>query len=607
MTYRLTVLPSGNAIEYKPGPNMLELLHQSGFLAESPCGGRGTCGKCRVRLVEGNLPKPGKNELSLLTDGELERGMRLACLVYPEGDLTLELTGNESGHQILTEGYLPDFTRRPAVRKSVHPIPKPTLHNQRSYEELVLEQTGASEVSLTVLQQLSLDSENYTAVQYNERLVAVETGDTTAKAYGLAIDIGTTTVVVALVDLNTGRELGVNSAINAQKEFGLDVLTRITYIQEQGKVGLQSLRQVVVNSLNEMVAKLCMEQGVEMDFIYDIAIAANNTMQHILLGINPSPLGRSPYAPVFQAARYVPARHIGLRVGRGSRAYFLPAVSAYIGADIVAGAHICGLEKQEENVLFIDIGTNGEIVLAHEGKLLCCSCAAGPALEGMNISSGMRASEGAVEDVRISAAGVWLKVIGDVPAAGLCGSGILAAVAQLLESGVIKSDGKLEKADKLPQSDYRQTLLAYADGKRAIELCTIPNRLLVTQKDVRQIQLAKGAILSGFYALLDQAGIAMEQLSRVLVAGQFGAHLPVESLVGCGILPAEVADRIEYVGNSSKTGAYVALLSTHARAEMETLARHMNYVELSAVEGYEKLFLRCLQFPEREVCDEKTI
>lgn len=414
--------------------------------------------------------------------------------------------------------------------------------------------------------------------------------------YGIVIDIGTTTVVTALIDLKTGKELANASMINAQKQYGLDVLTRITYEYEHPDCGIQKLKEAIVNSINAMIGEACQEAGVDRRNIREIDVAANCTMMHMLLGVDARSIGRSPYRPVFTEAKDLPAREIGIEAAEDTRLYCLPQVSAYIGADIVAGAYVCELWKERGNVLFIDIGTNGEIVLASNGRLLSCSCAAGPALEGMNISSGMRASEGAVEDVEITDQGIRLKVIGGQEPVGLCGSGILAVVKELLRTGIVKKTGVFVKKDKLKEDDYRYPMIQMNGTKREFILCENP-KLLVTQGDVRQVQLAKGAILSGFMALLGKAGISMEDLDKVMIAGQFGAHLPAESLIGTGILPREVEGKLVYLGNSSKTGAYMTLMSERVKREMELLAGKMEYMELAETENYERIFTESMIFP----------
>jgi uncharacterized 2Fe-2S/4Fe-4S cluster protein (DUF4445 family) len=346
-----------------------------------------------------------------------------------------------------------------------------------------------------------------------------------------------------------------------------------------------------------MIDEICGRSRADKAEISEIDVAATCAMLHMLLGEDARPLGKAPYRPRFTESRTLPAKDIGIKAGEGTILYCLPSVSAYIGADIVAGAYVCGLRQKAGNVLFIDIGTNGEIVLAHEGKLLCCSCAAGPALEGMNISSGMRASDGAIEDVKITARGIELTTIGGKSPEGLCGSGILAAVRELLRTGVVRRQGAFIKKDGLDSGDCRYKYLRVNGTKREFVLNENPE-ILVTQADVRQVQLAKGAILSGFAVLLSEAGLSMESLDEVMIAGQFGAHLPASSIVGTGILPRALRDKIVYVGNTSKTGAYMSLMSGKAKKEMEELRECMEYLELAGTPHYDRVFAESMIFPE---------
>lgn len=522
---------TGRKICCDEGENLLKVLLDAGIFVDNPCNGTGICGKCKVRILSGEISPMSDEERKFLKPEEVQAGVRLSCMTEVSGEVEVELLQKERKHKVLTHGYMPEFEKNA-----------------------------------------------YTS------------------GYGIAVDIGTTTVVTALVNLTTGEELANASMINAQKHYGLDVLTRITYEYEHPESGIGELQKAIVNSLNAMIDEVCQEAAVEKEQIREIDVAANCTMMHMLLGVDARSIGRSPYQPEFVSARELPAREIGLSLPEDTRLYCLPHVSAYIGADIVAGTYVCQLQKEHGNVLFIDIGTNGEIVLASRGRLLCCSCAAGPALEGMNISSGMRAADGAVEDVRITEKGIILKTIGDEEPAGLCGSGILAVVKELLKAGIVKKTGVFVKKDKLDDGDYRKPMIRMNGTKREFILRDDPE-LLVTQSDVRQVQLAKGAILSGFRALLEKAEIQMEELDKVMIAGQFGAHLPAESLTGTGILPEAVKDRLVYVGNSSKTGAYMALMSESVKREIEELAGRMEYMELAETDNYERLFAESMIFP----------
>ena len=605
---KIKVNGDNKEILYGDGENLLEILLREGFFVDNPCNGKGVCGKCRIKVTEGHIEEPAETEKELLSRRELESGIRLSCLVNPTEDISVELLQKEGEHKVLTAGYIPEFEFNPNIKKILVNIKKPGLKNQIPFEEQFKIATGVKNVNISSLFRSEYIEGKYTATVCNDEIIEIEQGDTTNRIFGLAVDIGTTTVVCELVDMSTGKQMAHSSMINAQKHFGLDVLTRITYEIENPENGIEKLQSAIVDSMNEMIEDVCRQTGTEKKYIYEICVGANCTMMHMLLGINAKTIGKSPYAPIFTGSKDIPARDIGINISERGRIYCLPSVSSYIGADIVAGAYVCGLKDKKGNVLFIDIGTNGEIVLSKAGKLVSCSCAAGPALEGMNISSGMRASEGAIEDIEIEKDGsINLKIIGDKEPVGICGSGILAAVRELVRSGIIKKDGAFIKKDTLDGQDFRNSLIQMNGRKREFVVWEkkitgnkddITEKILITQGDVRQVQLAKGAILSGFIALLNKAGITMEELDKVMIAGQFGAHLPADSLTGTGILPEDVKDKLEYVGNSSKVGAYMALMSSDVKREMEELAVNMDYMELGAMEGYERLFSDCLIFPE---------
>lgn len=510
--------------------NLMEALLKEGIFVDNPCNGKGLCGKCKIKVLEGEVSPITETEKRFLREEEIKEGIRLSCLTEAIGEVHVEVLQKERKHKVLTKGYVPAFEK-----------------------------------------------------------------DEEKEGLGICIDIGTTTVVTTLVDMCTGEELAHASMINAQKHYGLDVLTRITYEYEHPETGIEELQTAIVSSIQAMIEEVCNESGKLKEEIKEIDVAANCTMMHMLLGVDAKPIGKSPYKPVFLEAKELYAKEIGLKCADDTKLYCLPQVSAYIGADIVAGAYVCELHKEQGNVLFIDIGTNGEIVLASGGRLLSCSCAAGPALEGMNISSGMRAAEGAIEDVRISEEGIGLTTIGNKEPAGLCGSGILAVVKELLRTGIVTKTGAFIKLNKLDEDDYRRKMLRLNGISREFILNEEPE-LLVTQNDVRQVQLAKGAILSGFIALMKKAGIDMKDLDKVMIAGQFGSHLPAESIVGTGILPVELKDKLVYVGNSSKTGAYMTLLSESVKRDMEQLAEQMEYMELAESEDYERIFAESMRF-----------
>lgn len=402
--------------------------------------------------------------------------------------------------------------------------------------------------------------------------------------YGVAVDIGTTTVVATLVNLLTGQEISSLSCLNSQKAFGQDVITRINNTNEK-EDGLHILQKMIVGDLRRLMQELYLKNHVNPNKMIRIAIAGNATMIHLLLGVNPISIAISPYLPAFTGSVIRKAQALGLPASENCMIYCLPAVSSYVGGDITAGILACNLVALQERVLFIDIGTNGEIVLSDKGKMYCCSCAAGPALEGMNISSGMRATHGAIEDVVIKNDKVIYTTIGGTAAEGICGSGLLAAVSEMRGAGIIHPTGRL----------LEHPLVENIGGKK----CFIIDRdreIYLTQKDIRQVQLAKGAILSGVYALLENSKMEQTSLDRVIVAGQFGAHLKAESMTGAGLLPKEWIEKITYVGNTSKSGAYICLLSDVQHTEAENIVSNISYIELSTLSGFEDLFVKCMNF-----------
>jgi uncharacterized 2Fe-2S/4Fe-4S cluster protein (DUF4445 family) len=402
---------------------------------------------------------------------------------------------------------------------------------------------------------------------------------------GVAADIGTTTVVGALFDLFTGEELAALSCLNGQNIYGQDVISRIQYAIENER-GTEALQRRIVGDLNAMLALFTERFGIESGKMKRMAISGNTTMIHLLAGYNPASLAAAPYRPAFTGPLTLPAKELGLQTGDGCAVYCLPAISSFVGGDITAGIAACGVKDYAGNTLFMDIGTNGEIVLNGEGRLYCCSCAAGPALEGMNISCGMRAAAGAIEAVRVTEAGrIHCETIGGAEPKGLCGSGLLSAVAALRGAGAIGKNGRF--------TDH--ALVRDAAGRKRVVLAESPE-ICLTQSDVRQVQLAKGAILSGVLTLLEAVNLSPQAIDRVIVAGQFGAHLTAESLTGSGILPEAWQDVIVYAGNTAKSGAALCLLSAKERQSCEEMTADVRYIELSTLPDYQKIFVDCLNF-----------
>ena len=566
------------------GINLLEQLRQGGTLLESPCNGKGLCGKCRVRVLRGDAGPVTEAERKFLTPEELESGIRLACMAVNVTPVELDPLGllGEGEDRVLGGGDLPPFALDPAVTAR----PVALDEGARAGGAALLDYLGGdlpARPSLPLLQSIPLAAggDPVEGVFYQGELAALRRP---GPLWGLAVDIGTTTVAVALVDLRTGSVLGEDGFVNPQKAYGLDVLSRIHYTLEHPG-GEADLQRAIVQGLQHSAQTLCRQAGGEVQDVFEAAVAGNATMIHALLGVNPASLARAPFNNVLAGPALLPAAQLGLTLHPAAMVYCLSAVSAYIGGDIVAGALATRLDEGEDSVFFVDIGTNGEMILRREGKLVSCSCAAGPALEGMNISCGMRAAPGAVEKVTIRGDRVELGVIGGGTPKGVCGSGLLDAVSQGVAAGIIGKNGRIARDHPLVDLDEQ--------GKRRMALAP---GLWLTQGDIRQVQLCKGAILSGCLTLLERLDLRPEDIDRVLVAGQFGRHLSPESLVGAGLLPAGLRDKIVYVGNTSRTGAMLCLLSAAERRRAEAIARSVSYVELATWPGYEAIFTGCMSF-----------
>ncbi|MBR1604383.1 MAG: DUF4445 domain-containing protein [Synergistaceae bacterium] len=407
-----------------------------------------------------------------------------------------------------------------------------------------------------------------------------------AQGLGIAVDIGTTTVVAALIDLASGEELESYSCLNSQKACGQDVITRIHYSDENSEnlSGLNYLQKLILDDLRNLISKLL--ENYNARDVKAVTVAGNTTMIHLFAGVNPHSLSAAPYKPMFDGALILSAKDLNLN-NLDCEVYCLPAVAAYVGGDITAGVLACGIDEMQGRILFIDIGTNGEMVLANNQKLFACSCAAGPALEGMNITCGMRAADGAVDDVTIDDNNkIKFSTINNKSPKGICGSGLLALIAELRAHKIINSSGRF--------NDCELVSVDTENKKRVV--IDAANNIFISQKDIRQVQLAKGAILSGVVTMLRAAGLRPDELDKVIIAGQFGSHLKAESITGAGLIPDELTQKIIYAGNTSISGAEICLLSRGQREQCENFTNKINYIELSTLEGFDKVFIDSLKF-----------
>jgi uncharacterized 2Fe-2S/4Fe-4S cluster protein (DUF4445 family) len=534
-------LPGPFIAEVEPGSTLLAAARKARAPLEAPCDGAGICGKCLVRLdpealtaLEAGVEVGGGNGQGALV---------LACDARVRADIAATIPDRgDKNLAIVDHGLATARTLAPHIA---------VMH-------------ASDGCTVWAGQELIASLPNRVA------------------NLGIAVDIGTTTLVVALVDLGSGDELAVASALNPQTAYGHDVLSRIHFAAEPD--GLATMQRALVDGLNVLIRQVCQRAGVDTGHIHEAVLGGNTCMLHIAAAVNPAPLGRAPYRPSLTGGSHLRAAELGLGIAAHGLAYLPPVVSGFVGADITAGILATDLHRSRQTALLLDIGTNGEMVLAHAGELWATSTAAGPAFEGVNIECGMRAAPGAVDTV--SATDVH--TISDAPAIGICGSGLVDLVSCLVRSGAIGKNGRFETKAAPPVGNW--------DEREGRCLLRLSDGVVLTQKDVRQVQLAKAAIRAGLDALLAGAKVRRQDVERVLVAGSFGYHLRPDSLAGSGLLPAKLAAKVEAVGNTCKAGAVTLLSNAGTRRELESVAARVRSIELANDAAFARRFVEQMAF-----------
>jgi uncharacterized 2Fe-2S/4Fe-4S cluster protein (DUF4445 family) len=611
----LTVLPAGRTLLVEAGATILRSAHDAGVEITAVCGGRGRCTSCRVKFVAGPVPPPTIMDELQLGDGLVREGYRLACQcrvtdpvtvqAAPAGDddRTVQILGAER-----PAGALDRVAIDAGVAKRLLRVSLPaTEHEQVSDAEALAEALGrpADRLAPALLRGLPAALRAYggevTVTTFGGRVIAVEAGDTRAMSFGLAVDVGTTSVVSTLMELGSGEQLAGVSSLNPQAVFGADLMSRIAYAQFN-PANLRRLQTRIVGLLNRHIEQLCRETGVLAKWIHKVVIVGNTCMHHLLLGLDPSHVGLAPYAPVMRHPLVLAARDLHLRLEPEARVCLLPLVAGFVGADAVAVALATRIGDTPELRIAVDIGTNGEVLLGSRARLWACSAPAGPAFEGAQIRHGMRAALGAVDRVRLEDGDLRLHTIGGAAAQGICGSGLIDAVAVLLEAGAIDWQGliDLDRRDALPpglaarlerRGEERVVVLARPGEAGAAR------EILLGQDDVRQVQLCKGAIASGIAMLMHVAGVAPAEVDELMLAGGFGTYLSIPSALRIGLIPGLPPERIRYVGNAAALGAELALMSEIERARAELLARRIEHVSLAAHPDFQDIFVDAMNFP----------
>ena len=610
----LNVLPADRWIKVKRDFTLLETLQKAGIDMGSDCGGDGTCGKCRVRIITA-LGPPDEQEKKLLSKEELERGERLACRVRIKKSLVVytdEPPSQLAMVQILKHGRTPDVTLDPLIEKKATQVPPPSLEHPESDFRRLREALGKafSDIRVTprclgsLYQDLRRTGFRGEALILDNCLLSWEPPGSARGRYGLVFDIGTTTLVGKLIDLTDGHEVGVMSRLNSQSRYGSNVINRIQFVREK-KLGLKRMRELLIADLNGIIRGLLEAGGLVPEDIFIAVAAGNTTMQHFLLGLDPSGIAEAPFTPVITEGVTFRAAELGLKIHPDAVLYVMPSRSGYIGGDLISFILCSGAAQETDRmILGLDFGTNGEIFLGNRHRMLTCSAAAGPALEGARISRGMMARAGAIESVRVKDNNLQYNVIGNIKAKGLCGSGLVDLVAVLLHFGVIDTqglmgpdliseEGDLFRSRVLPVKDVPVFDFLVAGRYQSFNRKPV----LLTQMDVRELQLAKAAVAAGVQVLMQRMGITVEDIDTIYLAGALGNYVNPYSAMRIGLIPTTIPEKIVSLGNAASAGARMALLSKRQWRESSDIARRIEHVELSVQPDFENYFIDAMDFP----------
>ena len=626
MQHTVRFLPDEISVEAKAGENLLDVAARGGVFIPASCGGEGVCGKCKVKVVSGEVDKGAQN---LISEQDRAEGYSLACKTQILSDLTVsvpvksEATGRELKRKPKTtraiparsldslvgsweidppvekrfliidpptiEDNVPDLQRlMRAIKKGCYECAEPTYDHPELLRTLpfILRQANW-QVTVILLRGKRAEEP--------DRIIAVEAGDTTKRFYGMALDIGTTTIGGVLLDLTTGRVIAEASAYNGQIAHGEDVISRIIYSQRPG--GLQTLQEKVVASINQIIATICANAAIAAHDITYIMAAGNTIMSHLLLGLDPKFIREAPYVPICNQMPLTRAAALGIDAHPSMRLFLYASVASYVGGDIVSGVHACQMHKSPALTLFIDIGTNGEIVVGNDDWMICAACSAGPAFEGGGIRYGMRASSGAIENFHIDPETLepMIVTIDHAKPRGICGSGLISIVAELLEVGVIDQQGKFDRSRQHPRIrsgvDNYEYVLAWAQET------LIGADLVITEVDLDNLIRAKGAMFAGYVTLLESVGMGFADLERVVLAGNFGAYIDLERAITIGLLPDIDRERFFYLGNASLLGAHISLTDNKRFRERTMVSSLMTNMELSESPKFMDHYMASLFLP----------
>ena len=585
MKYSIKISPSKKKIIVEENTLLSDAIQKAGIHLRADCGQLGVCGKCLVNVSDGLLPPLNEHEESFLLEKNLEKTFRLACLFRIKSDLNIDIPDESLLHEqdILKTGIKTHVTFDPPVKKFFVQLPKSTIGEPLSFSELLQKSLKKPHLSvpLEVLKTVRpiLDKNQYskTAVIHRDsEIIAIEDGNTSNLCYGLAIDLGTTTLVVELIDLNSGKSIDILASKNSQTQFGADVVSRIGFsISDESN--LLKLKDAVLENLNHKISELLKRHTIPTSSVYEIVLSGNTTMNHILLELPLQSLARTPFNALFTALPELSAASCGFSIHPHGKLFVVPNIRSFVGGDISAGLIASDLLNKDGNFLFIDLGTNGEIVLKTDTGIVATSTAAGPAFEGMNISCGMLALPGAIYKIE-NTIPLRTETIQDQSALGLCGTGLIDAVAVALKQELLSLKGKiLDESNKI----------------------TLTQEISLTQKDIRELQLAVAAVRSGIRMIMEKKSLSLDLLDGILIAGAFGNYLNISNSIQIGLLPAIPEEKIHFVGNSSIAGAKALLISSPLRAEAKTLSKKIEFFSLATNVQFQEYFVDSLDFPSQ--------
>ncbi|MCQ5336642.1 MAG: ASKHA domain-containing protein [Candidatus Methanomethylicia archaeon] len=609
MEYEVKFLPDGKRITIEEGNTVLAAAMKGNIDISAICGGKGLCGKCIVELIEGKANPPTDHEKRRLGE-KISKGFRLACQLKVYDNIVVNIPEqSRTGRQrLVIMGVEPPSRLNPNVKKIYLEITPPSLNDPRGDDVRILDILSKLNIkNITINYEVArkmpkiLRENNWkvTLTILNNEIIDIEAGNTVDKCYGVAIDIGTTKLALFIVDLNDGTIIFSDGIMNPQIKYGEDVISRIQYAS-QNEDSLREIHRTIIDGINSLIEKGIKETDIIKDNIYEVVVVGNTAMHHLFLGLNVKWLGFSPYAPVIGKGYYTRAKRLGIDINPMGSVYALPNVAGFVGADAIADVLASRIHEKEKLTLLMDVGTNTEVILGNKYGLWCCSTASGPAFEGAHIKFGMRAASGAIEKVKIKENfDVEYITIDNEEPRGICGSGIIDAIAEMLRTGVIDTSGRIVLQDhkRIREGENgKEFIIAFKE-----ETANKEEDIVITQDDIREIQKAKAAMYAGYMTLMRKASFKKEELSEIIIAGAFGSYIDPFSARLIGMIPELPISKISFLGNTAGSGARLCLKSMDYRKESEEIVEKMKYVELAAEPIFEEEYINAMYMPNSDL------